>query len=90
MVPQFMLQVSKRSEISCHLANNRENFMRQVFCTATPIMAKVGSVNYFMSRQSQRIHRDMIVVILASYVFLATSISCASAAFLHSYSYIGN
>ena len=31
MVPQFMLRVSKRSEISCHLANNRENFMHQVF-----------------------------------------------------------
>ena len=69
----------KRSEISCHLANNREILFVRSFSTATQIIAKIGFVNYIMSRQSQRIHRGMIVVILASYLLLATSISCAIA-----------
>ena len=60
------------------LPPSQQSLCVRTFCIATQIMTKVGFVNYFMSGQSQRIHRGVIVVIIADYLFMAMSTSFAS------------
>ena len=75
MVPLSMLRVSKRSEISCHLADNRENLMCQMDCISARawIMAEVSPIHSFMSQQHERMHPSITIAFVASYLLLARS-----------------